>query len=110
MAACQQEIQQLRQQSQSSEQVTAEVHQNLLEKERTIQDQQRQIQELQQQLMQSADQRQEEEEEASGAAGNIKLRWRDGGRAPCKMGGKVAAVDGGVAYFSSAGHEVFALC
>ena len=105
-AACQQETQQLRQQLQSSEQVAAELHQNLLEREKTIQDQQRQIRELQQQLRQRVSQRREEAK-ASGAA-RFKLRWRDGGRAPCKMVGKVAPVDGGVAYFSSGEHEVFA--
>ena len=106
IATHQQEIQQLRQQLQSSEQVAAEFQQNLLEKERTIQDQPRQIRELQQQPRQSGDQRQEEAK-ASGAA-RFKLRWRDGGTAPYKMVGKVAAVDGGVAYFSSGDREVFA--
>ena len=106
MAAHQQEIQQLRQQLQSSEQVAAEFQQNLLEKEKTIQ-------ELQQQLRQRRGQRREEEVKASGAAasgGRIELRWRDGGKAPCKMGGKVAPVDGGVAYFTSGPgvDEVFA--
>ena len=98
MTACQQEMQQ---QLQFSEQVTAEFQQNLLERERTIQDQQRQIQELQQQLRQRGGQRREEME-ASGAAASdtrIKLRWRDGGRAPRKIWGQVTAVDGSVAYF-----------
>ena len=102
IVAHQQEIQRLRQQLQSSEQVSAEFQQNLLEREKTIQDQQRQILELQQQLSQRGGQRQEQEE-ASGAAasgGSIKLRWRDGGRAPCQMCGEVVAVDGSRAYFS----------
>ena len=54
---------------------------------------------------QLAGQRQEEEE-ASGAAasgGSIKLRWRDGGRAPRDMWGEVTAVDGSVAYFQPRG-------
>ena len=99
--AHQQEIQQLRQQLQSSEQMAAEFQQNLLEREKMIQDLQRQVLELQQQLGQRGGQTQEEGE-ASGAAasgGSIKLRWRDGGKAPCKMHGEVSAVDGSVAYF-----------
>ena len=99
IAAHQQEIQQLRQQLQSSEQVTAELQQ-------TVQDKQRQIQELRQQLSQRR-----EQEEASGAAasgGNIKLRWRNGGNAPCGMMGEVVAVDGSRAYFQPEGHEIFA--
>ena len=106
IAAHQQEIQRLRQQLQSSEHVTAEFHQNLLEREKTVQDQQRQILELQQQLSQRGGQRREQEE-ASGAAasgGSIKLRWRDGGRAPRKMFGEVTAVDGSMAYFQPEGH------
>ena len=99
IATHQQGNQQLRQQLQSSEQVAAELQQNLLEREKTIQDQQSQIQELQQQLRQRGDQRREEEE-GSGVAASIKLRWRDGSKAPCKMSGKVTAVDGSVAYFS----------
>ena len=91
--------------------MTAEFQQTLLEREKTIQDQQRQIQELQQQLRQRGGQRQEEME-ASGAAasgGSIKLRWRDGGRAPRKMQGQVTAVDGSVAYFRPGGtNSVFA--
>ena len=110
IAAGQQEIHQLRQQLQFSEQVTAEFQQNLLEREKTIQDQQRLVQELQQQLRQRGGQRQEQEK-ASGATasgGNIKVRWRDGGRAPCQMWGRVTAVDGSRAYFQPEGHEVFA--
>ena len=93
----QQEIQQLRQQLQSSEQVA---QRNVLERE-MIQDLQRQVRELQQQLRQRGSPRQEEGE-ASGVAASgdsIKLRWRDGGRAPCKMYGDVSVVDGSVAYF-----------
>ena len=125
IATHQQEIQQLRQQLQSSEQVIAEIQQtvqdqlqtselvraelqqNLLEMEKTIRDQQRQIKELQQQLRQNS----QGQEEASGAAasgGSIKLKWRDGGRAPCQMSGEVSAVDGSRAYFQPEGHEVFA--
>ena len=105
-----QEIQQLRQQLQSIEQLAAEFQQNLLEREKTIQDLQRLVQKLEQQLRQKGGQRQEEEEEASGAAAsgcNIKLRWRDGGRAPCKMYGEVSAVNGSVVYFRPMG-SVFA--
>ena len=71
-----------------------------------ILDLQRQVIELQQQLRWRGGQRQEEGEAsgaaASGAAasgGSIKLRWRDGGRAPRRMCGEVSAVDGSVAYF-----------
>ena len=98
----QQEIQQLRKQLQSSEQVATEFQRNLLEREMMIQDLQRQVLELQQ-LRQRGGQRQEEGE-ASGAAasgGSIKLRWRDGVRAPREMWGTVSAVDGSVAYFHS---------
>ena len=103
MTTHQQEIHQLRQQLQSSEKVAAEFQQNLPEKEKTIQ-------ELQQQLRQRRGQGREEGEASGASGGRIKLRWRDGGKAPCEMGGKVAPVDGGVAYFSSgsAGHELFA--
>ena len=106
-----QEIQQLRQQLQSIEQLAAEFQQTLLEREKTIQDLQRLVQKLQQQSRQKRGQRQEEEEEASGEAAsgcNIKLRWRDGGRAPCKMYGEVSAVNGSVAYFRPMGSNVFA--
>ena len=126
IAAHQQEILQLRQQLQSSEQVAAEFQQNLLERdkvaaefqqnllerEKMTQDPQRQVLELQQKPRQSGGQRQEEgDPEASGAAGggSIKLRWRDGGRAPCKMYGEVSTVDGRVAYFQPGGYNsVFA--
>ena len=101
MATHQQEIQQLRQQLQSSEQVAAEFQQNLLERENMIQDQQRQVLDLQQHLRQREDQRREEREVSSAVASgsSIKLRWRDGGRAPKKMWGEVSAVDASVAYF-----------
>ena len=100
IATRQQEIQQLRQQLQSSEQVTVEFQQNLTEREKTIQDQQRQIRELQQQLRQSGGRRREEEASGAAASGSsIKLRWRDGGRAPREMWGEAAAVNGSVAYF-----------
>ena len=105
-AICQQEIWQIRQQLQSSELVTAEFQQNLLEKERVIRDQQRQIQELQQQLKQKESQSQEKVEAQRGTAasgGSIKLRWRDGGRAPRKTYGQVATVDESVAYFQPVG-------
>ena len=98
IATLQQEIQQLQQ---SREQVTAEFQQNLVERDKTIQELQRQIRELQQQLRERGGRRREEEE-ASGAAasgGSIKLRWRDGGRAPHQMYGEAAAVNGSVAYF-----------
>ena len=120
VTTCQQTIQQLTQQLQSSEQITAEFQENILEKEKMIQDQERQIQdqerhiqELQQQLSQRGDQRREKME-ASGAAASgcsIKLRWRDGGRAPSEMVGEVAAVDGSVVYFRPGGYgarKVFA--
>jgi len=106
IVAHQQEIQQLREQLQSSEQVAAEFQQNLLE----IQDLQRQILEQQQQLRQRGQRREEEEASGPGASGgSIKLRWRDGGRAPCEMYGVVSAVDGTVAYFRPGGsNNVFA--
>ena len=111
IAAHQQEIQQIRLQLQSSEQVAAQFQQNLLEREKMIQDLQRQVLELQHQLRQRGGQRREEGE-ASGAAasgGSIKLRWRDGRRAPRKMVGEVSAVDGSVAYFRpSLSNSVFA--
>ena len=96
IASHQHMIQQLRQQL---EKVIAEFQKHLLEREKMMQDQKR----MQQQLRQREGQRQEEVE-ASGAAssgGSIKLTWRDGGRAPCKMVGEVAAVEGSVAYFRS---------
>ena len=76
-----------------------------------IQDLQRQVLELQQQLRQRGGQRQEDGEASTAAAsgGSIKLRWRDGGRAPRKMWGEVSAVDGSVAYFQTAEYKsVFA--
>jgi len=104
MAAGQQEIQQLRQQLQTSGKEMAEFQQ-------TVQDNYRQIQELQQQLRQRGGQRQEEGK-ASGAVASrskIKLRWRDGGKAPCGMCGEVAAVNGSVAYLRPWGsNRVFA--
>ena len=36
------------------------------------------------------------------SGGSIRLRWRDGGRASCKMLGEVVAVDASVAYFRPA--------
>ena len=103
MAAYQQEIQQLRQQLESSEQMAAGFQGNLPERARMIQDLQKQVLELQQQLSQIAGLRREEGKgEASGtgaSGGSIKLRWRDGGRAPRKMWGEVSAVDGSVVYF-----------
>ena len=92
IAAHQQEIQQLRQQL---EKVVAEFQEHL-EREMT-QDQKR----LQQQPSQREGQRREEVEASDGAANrdSIELTWRGGGRAPCKMYGEVAAVDGSVAYF-----------
>ena len=106
MAAHQQDIQQLRQQMQSSEQVAAQFQQNLHEREKMNRDLQ-----LQQLLRQRVGKRQEEGEASGTAAseGSIKLRWRDGGRAPCKMCGEVSAVDGSVAYFRPGGYKsVFA--
>ena len=72
-----------------------------------IGDQQRQILELQQQLRQRGGQRREAGETSGGAASgsNIKLRWRDGGRAPQKMYGEVSAVNGSVAYFRPGGSK-----
>ena len=110
IAAHQQEIQQLRQQLQSSEQVAAEFQQNLLERGKMNQELQRPVLELQQQFRQRGGQRREEEG-ASGAAasrGSTKLRWRDGGRAPCKMYGAISAVDGGVACFHPGEYDTFA--
>ena len=99
ITACDQEIQQLRQQLQSTEQTSAELLQTLLEKERSVPNHQGLIKEPQQ----SASQRRREWEGSGAAtsAGSIRLKWRDGGRAPCKMGGEVVAVDGSVAYFRS---------
>ena len=96
----QQEIQQLRQQLQSSEQVAAESQKNILES-KMIRDLRRHVLELQQQLRQRGGQRREEGKASSAAAsgGSIKLRWRDGGRAPCEISGEVSAEDGSVAYF-----------
>ena len=101
IATHQQEIQQLRQQLQSSEQVAAEFQQNLLEREKMIQDLQRQALEQQQQLRQRGGQRQEEGKATGAAAseGSIKLRWRDGGRAPRKICGEVSVVNGSMAHF-----------
>ena len=111
-ATHQREIWQLRQQLQSSERITAEFQQNLLEKERIIQDQQRQIQELLQQQPKQRESQSQEKVRASGAeasGGSIKLRWRDGGRAPHKTYGQVTTVDGSVAYFQPVGsNSVFA--
>ena len=100
ITAREQEIQQLRQQLQSTEQTNADLLQTLLEKDRSVPDHHGLIKEPQQLAS-----LRREEGEASGAAtsgGSIRLRWRDGGRAPCKMRGEVAAVDGSVAYFRSA--------
>ena len=97
IAAHQQEIWQLRQQLQSNQQVAAEFQRNLLEREKMNQDLQRQILELQQ-LRQIGGQGREEGE-ASGAAasgGSIKLRWRNGGRAPRRMWGEVCGWEFGI--------------
>ena len=103
IATYQQESQQLQQQLKSCKQVTTDFQQYLiLEREETVQDQQKQIEELQRQPSQRSGQRREEKAAASGAAasgGSIKLRWRDGGRAPHKMNGKATATNGRVAYF-----------
>ena len=92
------------------EQVIQQLRQQLQSSEKTIRDQHRQIREVQQQLRQRTGQRQERE--ASGATaseGSIKLRWRDGWRAPCEMRGHVTAVDKSVAYFRPGGTKsVFA--
>ena len=107
IAAHQQEIQQLRQQLQSSEQVAAEFQQNLLEREKMNQHMRRQVLELQQQLRQRGTQRREEEENSGAAAigGSIKLKWRDGERAPCNMCGEVSAVDESLVYFQPVGSK-----
>jgi len=103
-AVCQQEIQQLRQQPISSEQATAKFKQNLLEEKEMIQDQWRKIQVLQQQPGQRGYQRREKWEGCSAAASEsgIKLRWRDGGRAPRAMLGGAVVVNGSVAYIRPA--------
>ena len=67
-AAHQQEIQELRQQLHSSEQVTTEFQRNYLEREKTIRDQQRRIQEVQDQARQRGGQRQQEVEVSGIAA------------------------------------------
>ena len=76
--------------------MAAESQRNRLEREK-IKYLQRQVLELQQQL----------------SGSSIKLRWRDGGRAPRKMWGEASAVDESVAYFQPKGsreraNEVFA--
>ena len=112
IATHQQLIQQLQQQLQFSEQVIAEFQQNLLEREDTVRDQHRQIRELQQQLRERGGQRREREDEASGVAasgGSIKLRWRDGGKAPRRMWGEATAVNGSVAYFRPGGGGQYAV-
>ena len=99
IATCQQEVQQLRQQLQSREEVTAESQHNLLEMEK---DKQKQIQKLQQQPVYTRVQK-KDDVGASGTGesrGSIKLSWRNGGSAPCKMWGEAAAVDRDMAYFS----------
>ena len=78
--------------------------QTLLEKERTVPEKERTVpdhQGLIKKPQQSASQRRREGEasDAASSGGSIRLRWRDGGRAPCKMCGEVVAVDGSVAYF-----------
>ena len=105
IATHKQEIQELRQQVQSNEEVIADFQQNLLEREKTIQDQQRQIQELQQHPKLTEDKQQEEEEvETSDAAiaedSVMLMSCRGGEKAPYKMWGEVATVNGSVAYFS----------
>ena len=104
IATCQQEIEQIRQQLQFSEQVTAEFQKNLLEREEMMKDQQIEIQELQQQLRQRQGSVKANGAVASGS--NIKLSWRDGGRAPRGMFGEVVAVDRGVAYFRPEGYRM----
>ena len=88
------------QQLQSREQVAAESQKNILES-KMIRDLRRHVLELQQQLRQRGGQRREEGKASSAATsgGSIKLRWRDGGRAPCEISGEVSAEDGSVAYF-----------
>ena len=101
LSTCQEESQEFTQQLHSNVEVTAKHQQNILEGKKPVQDQQIQVQELQQQLRHTKIQK----PEASGATasvGNIELRWSDGGRAPCKMWGGVATVDGCVAYFRCA--------
>ena len=107
IAAYQQEIQQLRQQLLSSEQAIVDFQQDLLERATTVQEQQSESQELQQQLRHSSRQRQEEVDTSGAAAsrGIIKLRWRDGGKAPSELYGEVAVVDGGVAYVRAWGNN-----
>ena len=76
-----------------------------------IQDLWKQVLELQQQFRQRGGQRREEGEAGGAAAsgGSIKLRWRDGERAPRKVHGEVSGVDGCVAYFLPWGYKsVFA--
>ena len=77
-------------------------------KEQEIQQQSQQMQ-RQQNLVGSTDDllnlTAKDEQQVSGATAsvsNTELRWIDGGRAPCKMWGGVATVDGCVAYFRCA--------
>ena len=60
------------------------------------------IQQLRKQLQSSA---QAEASRAAPSGGSIKLRWRDGGRAPRKMCGEVSVVDESVAYFKPMGYK-----
>ena len=110
IAANKEEIQHLRRQLQSSEKVTAEFQQRLIEKETTIETLQSQIQELQQQLQQRERQRQEASGTSAGR-GRLQLSCRDGGEAPRRMWGHVTAVDRITAYFHhdpEYGQRVFA--
>ena len=102
IATCQQEVQQLRQQLQSSEEVTTKFQHNLLEMEKMVKDQQKEIQKLQQQPVYTRVQKKDNVGASGGgeSRGSIKLSWRNGGRAPCKMWGEAAAVDRDMAYFS----------
>ena len=60
--------------------------------------------ELHQQLRQRGERRKEGEASGAPASGSsLMLRWRDGGRAPCRMYGEVPAVNWSVAYFQPKG-------
>ena len=99
--AHQEEIQQFRQQL---EKAVVELQKRLLKREG-------QKRQLQQQPRPRGGQ-QHKEVEASGAAASgsssIELKWRDGGRAPSRLYGEVAAMDGSVAYFRPG--DVYSKC
>ena len=98
--AHQEEIQQFKQQL---EKTVVELRKRLLKRE----DEKRQ---LQQQPRQRGGQRHEVEASGAAASGSssIELKWRGCGRAPSRLYGEVAAMDGSVAYFRPG--DVYSKC